>query len=175
MKECWRLLKPDGAIFYNHKPRVQKGKLWTPLELNPGLPVRQIVIWDRGSGMNFNRAFYLPTHEYITIFAKAGFKLKPKCASFAKDIWSVPMEKKNKHPAPFPVALPKIAIESTDAAIILDPFMGSGSTGVAAIQCGREFIGIELAPQYIAQAVNRISAQIKQSVTPLLEAGGLAA
>jgi len=48
LRLCWAQLTEAGAIFYNHKPRVQAGALITPLVLNPGLPVRQIVVWDRG-------------------------------------------------------------------------------------------------------------------------------
>src|SRR6185437_1995010 len=43
LSECWELLSDAGAIYYNHKPRVQNGLLTTPLDYNPGLPVRQIV------------------------------------------------------------------------------------------------------------------------------------
>ena len=75
LRESWRLLSDDGAIFMNHKPRIQKGQLWTPLDLDPGLPVRQIVIWDRGSGFNFNSSFFTPRHEWIVIYAKPNFRL----------------------------------------------------------------------------------------------------
>ncbi|MCC5610778.1 site-specific DNA-methyltransferase, partial [Nostoc sp. CHAB 5834] len=54
LKECWRLLRPDGAIFFNHKPRIEKLNLMTPSELNPDLPLRQIIIWNRKGGTNFN-------------------------------------------------------------------------------------------------------------------------
>lgn len=150
------MLRDDGAIYYNHKPRVQNGVLQTPLDLNPGLPVRQIVIWDRRSGFNFNQSFYLPTHEWVVIFAKPGFRLRSKGASGLKDVWSVPHERENEHPAPFPVDLAQKAIETTSARVILDPFMGSGSTGVAALQSGREFIGIELDPGYCEKARARM-------------------
>ena len=130
--------------------------LQTPLDLNPGLPVRQIVIWDRRSGFNFNQSFYLPTHEWVVIFAKPGFRLRSKGASGLKDVWSVPHERENEHPAPFPVDLAQKAIETTSARVILDPFMGSGSTGVAALQSGREFIGIELDPGYCEKARARM-------------------
>lgn len=157
LRECWRLLTPTGAIYYNHKPRVQAGLLQTPLDLNPGLPVRQIVIWKRAGGLNFSPSFYLPTHEWVVIFAKPGFRLRDRSASGAKDVWEVNQDMNNKHPAPFPVALPKIAIETTTAKVIMDPFMGSGTTGVAAQQCGRDFIGIELDPGYYEMAKNRLA------------------
>lgn len=154
--ECWRLLSDTGAIYYNHKPRVQNGLLQTPLDLNPNLPIRQIVIWERAGGINFSPSFYLPTHEWIVIFAKPNFRLKSKGASGIKDIWKVNQERNNAHPAPFPVDLPKMAIESTNCKTIFDPFMGSGTTGVAAIELGRNFIGTELSPEYFAIAKQRI-------------------
>lgn len=61
--DCWGHLTDAGAIFYNHKPRVQGGELWTPLAMNPGLPVRQIIVWARAGGINFSPSFYVPTHE----------------------------------------------------------------------------------------------------------------
>ncbi|MCC4234856.1 site-specific DNA-methyltransferase [Sphingobium soli] len=161
LRECWRLLADDGAIYYNHKPRVQNGVLQTPLDLNPGLPVRQIVIWDRGSGFNFNQSFYLPCHEWIVIFAKPGFRLRSKAASGMKDVWKVKHERNNSHPAPFPVELAERVIETTSAKIILDPFMGSGSTGVAALQCDRKFIGIEIDHSYCMDAASRMGLEGK--------------
>jgi site-specific DNA-methyltransferase (adenine-specific) len=157
LSECWRLLNDDGAIYYNHKPRVQNGLLWTPLDLNPGLPIRQIIIWKRAGGINFSPTFYLPTHEWIIIFAKPAFRLRDKGASGVKDVWDVPQEMNNPHPAPFPVALPRIALETTEAQVILDPFMGSGSTGVACKQMNRSFIGIERDQTYLDQATKRIA------------------
>ena len=155
--ECWRTLSDTGAIYYNHKPRVQSGILQTPLELNPGLPLRQIIIWERNGGINFSPSFYLPTHEWILIFAKPAFRLRDKKASGAKDIWKVGQERGNPHPAPFPVELPKIAIETTNAKVILDPFMGSGTTGVAAKNLNRDFIGIEMDEGYFKIASSRIA------------------
>ena len=154
--ECWRTLSDTGAIYYNHKPRVQNGILQTPLELNPGLPLRQIVIWERNGGINFSPSFYLPTHEWILIFAKPDFRLRDKKASGAKDIWKVGQERGNPHPAPFPVELPKIAIETTKSVTVMDPFMGSGTTGVAAKNLNRDFIGIEMDEGYFKIAKDRI-------------------
>jgi modification methylase len=154
--ECWRLLSDHGAIFYNHKPRVQAGRLWTPLALNPNLPLRQIVVWKRAGGINFSTSFYLPTYEWIMIFAKPKFRLRDQAASGVKDVWEIPQERGSPHPAPFPVALPRMAIETTTAETVLDPFMGSGSAGVAAIECGRHFVGIEKSPVYFEMARERI-------------------
>lgn len=93
LSECWRLISDKGAIFYNHKPRIQNGNLWTPLELNPGLPLRQIAIWDRGNGMNFNSKFFTPSHEWVMLFAKPDFQLSKGNAPE-----SIPQIGRNPHP-----------------------------------------------------------------------------
>ena len=156
LQEFWRLIPENGAIFYNHKPRVQNGILQTPLDLNPELPVRQIIIWNRKSGINFNRSFFLPSHEWIVVMAKPKFRLR-KGGCNAKDVWTIQPERHNSHPAPFPVELPRRAIENTDAKIIFDPFAGSGSTGVAALESGRKFIGIDRNEEYLSSAYDRMT------------------
>ena len=157
---CWGLLSEAGAIFYNHKPRVMNGRLVTPLEYNPNLPLRQIVIWARAGGVNFSPAFYLPTHEWIAIFAKEDFRLRDKAASGAGDVWRIAQESGTVHPAPFPLELPQRAIETTTAQTILDPFMGSGTTLVAAKNLGRKAIGIEIEEKYCEIAANRLAQEV---------------
>jgi modification methylase len=157
LSELWAHLGEAGAIFYNHKPRPKDKELWTPLELNPGLPVRQIIIWARGGGFNFSPSHFMPTHEWILVFAKRAFALKSRGASSSGDVWYVPAVSQPDHPAPFPVELPSRAIEATAADTILDPFTGSGTTGVAAVRFGRKFTGIELEPKYFDIARRRIS------------------
>lgn len=154
---CWNLLSENGSIFYNHKPRVLNGRVVLPTEYLPLLPIRQVVIWARAGGVNFSPAFYLPTHEWIVIIAKDDFRLKSKGASGVGDVWYIPQEANTPHPAPFPVALPARAIETIDAQTILDPFMGSGTTGVACANLGRSFIGIEIEEKYFDIACRRIA------------------
>nr|WP_313635207.1 site-specific DNA-methyltransferase [Brevundimonas diminuta] len=156
LRECWRLIPEDGAIFYQHKNRVQHGMLRTPHDLNPGLPLRQIIIWDRGSGMNFNRSFATPSHEVIYVFAKPKFRFRK--GHGLKDVIKVLPDRGNPHPAPFPVELPRMIIAATDAKIVCDPFCGSGSTGVAALIEGRKFVGIDQSADYCAMAERRLVA-----------------
>lgn len=158
----WARLSERGAIFYNHKPRPRDKQLWLPLCLNPDLPLRQIVIWRRAAGFNFSPSHFMPTHEWVLIFAKESFALKSRGASGAGDVWDIPAELNTPHPAPFPLALPMTALEATSAAAILDPFMGSGTTGVAAVKLGRRFTGIEIDPGYFDIACRRISAALKE-------------
>lgn len=154
--EMFRLLKPTGAIFYNHKRRVQGGLLQDRDAILKDLPVRQIIIWKRAGGINFNPGYFLPTHEVIYLIPKPDFKLLPK-ANAAGDVWEFKQEMNNPHPAPFPIALPQRCIEATGADIILDPFMGSGTTALAAKLAGKQYIGIEISEDYVKMAADRLS------------------
>lgn len=153
LRECWRVV--SGAIYYNHKPRIVKRQLRTPLDLIP-LPIRQIVIWDRGSGFNFMAGAYVPVHEWVVVCAKEDWSLKSKAASGATDVWRIAPTADEEHPASFPVALPLRAIETSGAAGVIDPFMGSGTTGVACAKLGRKFTGIEIDPKHFDLACKRI-------------------
>lgn len=160
LRLCWDRLTDRGAIFYNHKPRIQNGLLWTPLELNPGLPVRQIVMWKRAGGVNFAPTHYVPCHEWVVVFAKPDFRLRSKGASGVGDVWDVPQETGNPHPAPFPVGLPARAIETVAPRLVIDPFMGSGSTLRAAKDAGVPAIGIEKTERYCEQAALRMGQEV---------------
>lgn len=157
LRECWRVLSERGAVFYNHKPRIQAKSLWTPLDLNPGLPVRQVVIWSRPGGVNFNRAHYCPTHEWVVVFARPGFALKSQGASGVGDVWTFRQDTGNPHPASFPVQLPATILETTGAAAVLDPHAGSGTTLLAAKHAGIRAVGIEKNEAYCEMAVCRLA------------------
>lgn len=154
--ECWRLLSDTGALFYNHKPRPMNGVLKLPIDYGSDLPLRQIVIWDRGVGMNFAPTHYLPKHEWIVIWAKPNWRLASRDMSGIGDVWKVQPEARIDHPAPFPVALPARAIETTGPKRVLDPFLGSGSTLVAAKAAGTEAVGIDHSREYCDLAVSRL-------------------
>lgn len=162
LTEMMSLIKNDGAIFYNHKWRVQDNLLQDRSDIVNGFPVRQIIIWKRKGGINFNPGYFLPTYEVIYLIAKPKFKLASK-ANALGDVWEFVQEMNNSHPAPFPIALAKRCIESTNAQIILDPFMGSGTTAIAAKRLDRNFIGIDLSPEYCEQAEQRLKSNIFQT------------
>jgi len=162
LTEMYRLIKNDGAIFYNHKWRVQAGLLQDRHEILEGFPVRQIIIWKRKGGINFNAGYFLPTYEVIYLIAKPDFKLAPKANHYG-DIWEFMQEQKNAHPAPFHVALIDRIVSSTTGKIIMDPFMGSGTTAVVATGLGRAYIGIELSPTYCKMTEERLERNKRQS------------
>ena len=152
-----RLLKSDGAIFYNHKWRVQGGLIQDRSDILEGFPVRQVIIWQRDGGINFNPGYFLPTYEVVYLICKPEFRLAPK-ANAQGDVWRIPQETENPHPAPFPVELAQRCIASTNAELVCDPFMGSGQTAIAAQAQGRDWIGIEISQRYCELANERIRA-----------------
>lgn len=163
ISEVMRTLKDDGAFFYNHKWRVQAGLLQDRHDIIDGFPVRQIIIWRRKGGINFNAGYFLPTYEVIYLIAKKQFRLAKGANSYG-DVWEFPQEMNNDHPAPFPVALIERIISSTNAKLVLDPFMGSGTTAIAAMKLKRKFVGIDVSPQYCKMAEDRIETFIKNPV-----------
>jgi len=155
LAEMMRIIPEDGAIFYNHKRRVQGGLLQDRQDIVGDFPVRQIIIWKRKGGLNFNAGYFLPTYEVIYLIAKPKFKLAKK-ANAHGDVWEFTQEMNNEHPAAFPVNLIDRIVSSTDAKIILDPFMGSGTTAISAINFKRNYIGIDISSEYCEMARKRI-------------------
>lgn len=168
LEEMLRLLQPDGAILYNHKWRVQRGLLQDRSDIVAGFPVRQILIWERAGGINFNPGYFLPNYEVIYLIAKPGFKLAPK-ANALGCVWRINQESSNPHPAPFPVELAARCIESGGGGPVLDPFIGSGTTAIAAENAGVDWIGIEKSPVCVAMANKRINRVLDRTLrqTPM--------
>jgi DNA modification methylase len=105
----------------------------------------------------------MPMHEWIVLMAKEHWSLRDKSASGVGDVWRIPPMADKDHPAPFPVGLPSRAIETSGAQSVIDPFMGSGTTGVAAAMHGRAFVGIELEPRHFETACRRIEDAQRQA------------
>ena len=123
-------------------------------------------------------------HEYILVFSKDTYR-RPAAAGLAaagpesarreptisrddfleltRSVWKFPAESARRigHPAPFPVELPRRCIQLYTYAgeVTLDPFMGSGTTAVAALQTGRQFVGYEISPEYRTLALERLASQ----------------
>ena len=166
LTECFRVVKSDGAIFFNHKFRVQGGLM----EGHPfleGFNVRQMIIWARSGGFNFNAGYFLPTYEVIYLMPKTArgknsFKLK-KGANKLGDIWRIHQDTKNPHPAPFPVELVDNILSSCEGTVVLDPFGGSGTVGVSAVKHGWNYILIDNSPEYCRMAEDRIKTAVEES------------
>lgn len=86
----------------------------------------------------------------------------PEFLAATLDVWDIPAESATRvgHPAPFPVDLPRRLIElyTYEGDLVLDPYMGSGTTAVAARTTGRHYVGFDTDPDYVALAVSRVEA-----------------
>lgn len=165
LNECFRVLKQDGSMFYNHKVRVKKNKIIFPLEWinRSNFITRQIITWDRSSSVNMDRCRYIPSTEYIFWLIKnrknPRFKRMPDTL-FPTEVWKFAPAMRNKHPAPFPEELPDNIIPNVaqgERILVMDPFMGSGTVAVSAKKHGCDYIGFDLFEEYISMANDRIN------------------
>ena len=152
-----RLLRPDGAIFYNQKWRVQNRILRERQDILAGFPVRQIIIWHRSGGINFKPGYYLPNYEVIYLIAKGDFTLASK-ANTLGTVWRIGQQTRTPHPAPFPPDLVRNCLALVEEGPILDPFIGSGTTGLIADERGLDWIGIDISHNSLDTAAARIAA-----------------
>jgi len=166
LNEIFRITKPGGSFFYNHKIRWERGIMLHPMDWlrKTKWVIRQEIIWDRMIAANIRGWRFWQIEERIYWLYKPkgknliGEELKPKHALLTS-IWRFPPERKNPHPAPFPIELPTRIIYSImdeKKGIVLDPYCGSGTTLVAAKILGHDFIGIEVSEEYIKFAEERL-------------------
>jgi site-specific DNA-methyltransferase (adenine-specific) len=149
LREMLRALKPTGAIFYNHKWRVQDGLLQRLADdITDGFPVRQIIIWNRRNGFNFNETYFLPTYEVIYLIAKSDFRLR-EGANTLKDLWDITPSEGKEHPNSFPIELPRRCLQACYGALVVDPFSGIGTTARAALELGWNYLGCDISPEYV--------------------------
>lgn len=169
LDELFRVIMPGGSFFYNHKIRWERGELLHPMDWlrKTRWAIRQEITWDRMIAANIRGWRFWQVEERIYWLYKPreaqgkdliGEELKSKHALLTS-IWRFPPERKNPHPAPFPLALPLRAIYSImddKRGTIIDPYCGSGTTLVAAKILGNNFIGIEISEDYIKFADARL-------------------
>lgn len=152
------------AVFYNHRPRVMHGSLHLPLDGDYGpiaMSLRQIITWDRGTGIDVNLNHFCTRGEWIMLFARPTFRLVDHAASGMGDVWKLGMDHSGvDHPAPFPISLPMRCIGASGAELILDPFMGSGTTLRAAKDLNRRAIGIDISERYCETAALRMGQEV---------------
>lgn len=187
MREAYRVLVPGGRACINvanlgRKPYLPMNGLIARSMINLGLLMRGEIIWDKGGTASISTAWgswqsasnptLRDTHEYILVFSKGMFKRpkiedrestisKEEFLEYTKSVWGFASEsaKKVGHPAPFPVELPYrlIQLYSYSNEVVLDPFMGSGQTALAALKSGRHFVGYEVNEEYLKLANDRIA------------------
>jgi site-specific DNA-methyltransferase (adenine-specific) len=188
--ECRRVLVPGGRVCINvanlgRKPYVPLHKYIIDEMESLGFLMRGEIIWDKSASAGTSTAWGSwrsaanPTlrdvHEYVLVFSKDTYKREragrpntitdEEFLKSTKSLWSFPAEsaRKVKHPAPFPVELPYrlIQLYTFKGEIVLDPFAGSGSTGVAAMKAERRFVLCDSSAEYVGVACDRIASARK--------------
>ncbi|MFP5298516.1 MAG: DNA-methyltransferase [Actinomycetota bacterium] len=182
--ETYRVLEPGGRAVINvanlgRRPYISLSSLVVGVMEQIGFLMRGEVIWRKGKAASGSTAWgswrsasnptFRDVHEYALCFSKGRFQRVRKGEStISRDdfidatlsVWDIQPEsaKRVGHPAPFPVELPKRFIElyTYKGDLVLDPFLGSGSTAVAAVQTARRFIGYDTDPEYIEIARERV-------------------
>ena len=160
LDECKRVLKDTGAIYCFTRWDVYPS--WIE-QISKRFKVKNCIVWfKRGGGLGDLKKGYIYNHEFIIYCAEKNHRLNGKRRNdvfeFAKDAPSTYV-----HPTQKPISLLKEIIErsSNEGGVVLDCFMGSGSTGVACKELGRDFIGIEYEKQYYDIANSRITEAIQ--------------
>ena len=155
LDECKRVLKDTGAIYCFTRWDVYPN--WFE-QIRKRFKVKNCIVWfKRGGGLGDLKKGYIYNHEFIIYCAEKNHRLNGKRRNdvfeFAKDAPSTYV-----HPTQKPISLLKEIIErsSNEGGVVLDCFMGSGSTGVACVNTNRHFIGIELDDGYFNIAKKRI-------------------
>lgn len=163
--EYARVLKEDGSIYFFTDWRGYA--YYFPL-LNAALPIRNLIVWDKKSGPG---SFYSFAHELI-IFGTLKSKTKKGVGT---NIWRMPAfssgaastngEKVHPTQKPWEILAKMIEDSTEPGAVVLDTFMGSGTTAVTCIRTRRNFIGFELDENYHAIAQQRVAAEIEAAAT----------
>lgn len=161
LNECYRVLKNTGLLYYNHKERHSKGEYFHPLNIVQKTKFHplQTIIWNKNGGVMFNTGRFSNCHEVIIVAYKSKdyMRISLEAEKFF-DVWNINRDVNPCLTASFPLELPKRIINAYNEykdLVVLDCFMGSGTTALASLEEGRDFIGIEIDKEYYDYAVNR--------------------
>ena len=190
MQETFRVLVDGGRALVNvanlgRKPYIPLHAYIIEQAAHVGFHMRGEVIWNKsagagtstawGSWMSASNPTLRDTHEYILVFQKPPFGRKAieerestitrdEFLEFTKSVWEFTPQsaKQVGHPAPFPEELPRRAIQlyTFSDEVVLDPFMGTGSTALAAVKNGRHFVGYDVSSEYVNLAEQRLEAHV---------------
>ena len=162
LNEIYRVTKEGGSIMYNHKNRIRNGVQITPYEwlLKSKWTIKQEIVWFNGS-QNFDKCRFYPMTERIFWLSK-GVKTNFINNINQHDIIKDSPEGTNKeHKRSFPIKLAQRLIMCfPDSNLIFDPYMGSGTTAIAAINEGKNYLGSEISEKYYNIAKERIKNQL---------------
>jgi len=186
LDETYRVLEPGGRVAVNvanlgRRPYLAMNHHVAGLMRDHGFLLRGEIVWQKAQGAGGSCAWGSwqsaknPTlrdvHEYVLVASKGSYRRmrigedsieRDEFLAATLSVWTIPPASARRvgHPAPFPVELPRRLIElySFRGDLVLDPFIGSGSTAVAAVESGRHFIGFDTVQSYLDLAWRRIAA-----------------
>lgn len=193
--ETHRVLVNGGRACINvanlgRKPYIPLSDYVSRMMIKIGFNMRGEIIWNKassaspstawGSWLSAANPILRDIHEYILIFSKGIYSRdsrnkestisKEQFLEWTKSIWTMNAESARRvgHPAPFPEELPNrlIQLYSFKDDVILDPFMGSGTTALSALKSERRFVGYDISQDYVKLANTRINAFRNQTVLP---------
>ncbi len=191
-KETYRVLINGGRACINvanlgRKPYIPLSGYISKIMIDIGFNMRGEIIWNKASSASPSTAWgswqsaanpvLRDVHEYILVFSKGDYNriangkqntiTKEQFMEWTKSIWTMNAESARRigHPAPFPEELPYrlIQLYSFKDDIVIDPFMGSGTTAVSAVKSERKFVGYEVNQEYISLAKNRLMPYLTQT------------
>ena len=188
--ETYRVLESGGRVAVNvanlgRKPYLPMNQYVAALLADIGFLLRGEIIWQKaksaggscawGSWQSAKNPTLRDVHEYVIVACKESFRRvrkgedtisRPDFLAGTVSIWQISPDSARRvgHPAPFPVELPRRLIELYSFAddLILDPFIGAGSTAVAAVETGRHYIGYDINPGYTELAEERIRSAVAE-------------
>ena len=183
-REVYRVTESGGRLVVNvanlgRKPYIPFSDKYTELLINIGFMMRGEIIWQKSKGANANFAWgswlsasnpvIRDIHEYCLVFSKESMTKASKGDSTIDkeefmdstlSIWNIPPARAKKigHPAPYPTELVErfIKLYTYEKELVLDPFIGSGTTALGALNLNRNYIGYEINEEYVSLANNRI-------------------
>ncbi|HLA98363.1 MAG TPA: site-specific DNA-methyltransferase [Anaerolineales bacterium] len=185
--ETYRVLVYGGRACVNvanlgRKPYIPLSDYVSQIMIKLGFLMRGEIVWYKGAGAGVSMAWgswqsasnpvLRDTHEYILVFSKGAFARKKSAGKedtitreqfmeWTRSVWKMNPEsaKKVGHPAPFPIELPYrlVQLYTYKGEVVLDPFMGSGTTAIAALKSERKYVGYEIEPEYIRLAEQRLA------------------
>ena len=164
LNEIYRVLKPDGVVFYSHKPRHRDRQLIHPIEWTSRSYLILVgqIIWDKGGTPNVETTRLLPVHEIVLILAKSPGVFIHNPQRYA-DIWHVPPEwnarAETQHPAPANQTIVRECLRlvpDIENKLVLDCWGGSGTTAIAAKHLGADYIIGDISEEYCKLAEERI-------------------
>jgi len=197
-KEVYRVLVPGGRACINianlgRKPYIPLHAFIAKDMLDLGFLMRGEIIWNKasssspstawGSWLSASNPTLRDVHEYILVFSKDTFSRnntnkrkntisKEEFLLFTKSVWTFPAKPAHKvgHPAPFPVELPYrlIQLYTFEGEVVLDPFIGSGQTAIAAIKGNRHYVGYDITEEYVELSKRRIKEFLIEFKSPKL-------